>query len=71
MAVDPQHRYSNETERTDQDIYDDFKLKKTTLVSMLYTEIIERFKGLSITTYGTPMFIIHAFCACFLALRNQ
>ena len=28
MAVDPQHRYSNETERVHQDIYDAFKLKK-------------------------------------------
>ena len=28
MAVDPLHRYSNETERANEDIYDDFKLKK-------------------------------------------
>ena len=28
MTVDPDHRYSNESERTGKDIYDDFKLKK-------------------------------------------
>ena len=29
MAIDPQrHRYSNEAERANQDIYDDFKWKK-------------------------------------------
>ena len=28
MAVDPYHRYSNESERANEDIYDDFKLKK-------------------------------------------
>ena len=29
MTVDPQHRYSNESERADKDIYDDFELNKT------------------------------------------
>ena len=28
MAVDPKHRYSDEAERADEDIDDDFKLKK-------------------------------------------
>ena len=28
MAVEPYHRYSNEPERTNQDIYDDFELEK-------------------------------------------
>ena len=28
MTVDPAHRYSNEAERADQDIYDNVKLKK-------------------------------------------
>ena len=28
MVVDPKHRYSNESERANEDIYDDFKLKK-------------------------------------------
>ena len=28
IAVDPYHRYSNESERADKGIYDDFKLKK-------------------------------------------
>ena len=28
IAVDPQHRYSNEAERANQGIYDDFKLKR-------------------------------------------
>ena len=31
MAVDLQHRYSNESEKANEDIYDDFKLKKNTL----------------------------------------
>ena len=29
MAEDPQHRYSNESKRANDDTYDDFKLKKT------------------------------------------
>ena len=28
MAVDPSHRYSNKSEKDNEDIYDDFKLKK-------------------------------------------
>ena len=28
MVVDPQHRYSNEAERANEDIYDNFKSKK-------------------------------------------
>ena len=28
MAIDPEHMYSNETERYNSDIYNDFKLKK-------------------------------------------
>ena len=28
-AVDPKHRYSNEAERANKDIYDDSKMKKT------------------------------------------
>ena len=28
-AVDISHRYSNDTERANEDIYDDFKLKNT------------------------------------------
>ena len=37
--------YSNESERANQDIYDDLKLKKNTLVFMIYTQIFHRFKG--------------------------
>ena len=29
MAVDPYHRWSNESERANWDSYDDFKLKKS------------------------------------------
>ena len=36
MAVDPSHRYSNESERADEDIYDNFKLKKNPLVSIIF-----------------------------------
>ena len=31
MAVETEHRYSNEAERANYDIYDDFKLKKNPL----------------------------------------
>ena len=44
MAVDSQPRYSNESERADSDIFDDFKLKNP-LVSMVYTSVFLRFKG--------------------------
>ena len=30
-ALDPKHRYSNESERANEDIYDDLKLKKSHL----------------------------------------
>ena len=43
MIVDPQHRYSNESERVNQIIFVDFKLKNL-LVYMVYTKIIESFK---------------------------
>ena len=33
--VNPSHRYSNEVERSNQNIYNDFKLKKTPLVNTL------------------------------------
>ena len=45
MIVDPEHRYSNESERASSDIYDDFKLKKPILVSMFYTKIFQRCKS--------------------------
>ena len=45
MAVDPYHRYSIESERANEDIYDDLKLEKTSLVFMDFTKIIQRFKG--------------------------
>ena len=35
MTVDLEHRYSNRSERDNQDIYDDFKLKKNPLVSTI------------------------------------
>ena len=44
MAVDPYHRYSNETERNDKDIYDDFKSKKPFCLHRLY-KIFQRFEG--------------------------
>ena len=37
MAVDPYHRYSNESERADEDIYAYFKLKNPHLVAMFFT----------------------------------
>ena len=44
MAVDPYYRYSNESERANQDIYDDLKSKKPFGLQGLY-KIIQRFKG--------------------------
>ena len=46
MAVD--HNIilsSNEAERANKDIYDDFKLRKNPLVSMVYIQIFHRCKG--------------------------
>ena len=44
MVVDPYHRYSNESERANEDIYDDFKLKKF-IWSRCFYKYIQRFKG--------------------------
>ena len=41
MVVDTYHRYSNEAEK---DIYDDFKMKKKTLVSM----VLKKFSGVRV-----------------------
>ena len=40
MAADPQLRYSNEVKRADQDIYDDFKLKKPFGLHDLYKNYV-------------------------------
>ena len=45
LAVDPWHSYLNESERANEDIYDDFKLKKPHLVAMFFYKLIQRFKG--------------------------
>ena len=39
MTVDPQDRYSNEAERGNYDIYDNFKLRKSFGFHGLYTNI--------------------------------
>ena len=44
MAVDLWHRYSNESERANKDIYDDFKLKKLFGFHDFHKKI-QRFKG--------------------------
>ena len=44
MAVDPQHRYSNESERAIEDIYDNLKLKNPFELHCLY-KLINCFKG--------------------------
>ena len=44
MAVDPCHRYLNESERANQDIYDGLKLKKPFGLQGLHKKI-QRFKG--------------------------
>ena len=36
MAVDPYHRYSNEAERVNKGIYDDFKSKKPFGLDVFY-----------------------------------
>ena len=43
MAVDPYHRYSNESERANEDIYDDFKLKKPHLVAKFFYKLVQGF----------------------------
>ena len=45
MAVYPYHSYSNEAERANYDNYDDRKLKKKHLVSMVYTQIFQHCQG--------------------------
>ena len=45
MGVDHYHRYSNESERANQDIYNDFKLKNP-LVSTVCTKTIQRLNPL-------------------------
>ena len=47
LAIDPLHWYLNESESTDQDIYDDFKLKKTFGLHNLY--VFQHCKCLVIT----------------------
>ena len=44
MVVDPQHRYSNESEKANENIYDTFKLKKTFGLHDFYNKI-QRFKS--------------------------
>ena len=39
MVVEPYHRYSNEAERANKDIYDDLKLKKTLNLYDFYKNI--------------------------------
>ena len=45
MAVDPCHRHSNESEKANLEIYDDFKLKKNFGLHALYKYIYQRCKG--------------------------
>ena len=45
MAVDPDHCYSNAAEIANKDICDDDFKFKTPLVSMVYTDIFQRWKG--------------------------
>ena len=39
--------YSNESQRTNKDIYNDFKLKKTYLVAILFYKLTQRFNPLT------------------------
>ena len=53
MAVDPYHRYSNESGSANEDIYDDFKLKKPHLVAMFFTNLFSALRvktGQSVAT---------------------
>ena len=43
MAGNPLHMYSNESERANEDIYDDFKLKKIQFGCDVFYELIQRF----------------------------
>ena len=51
-------RHSSEAETANQDIYDDFKLKKT-LVSMLHTKICQRFNPLTAGAAYNRVFIFY------------
>ena len=44
-AVDPEHRYSNESERVNEDTYDDFKWKKIFWSPWIIQKLCQRFKG--------------------------
>ena len=48
MVIDPGHRYSNESEKAIEDIYDYFKLKKNHLVAMIFTNY---FSALRVNQY--------------------
>ena len=50
MVLDPKHKYSNEAERADKDIYDDFKLKNTFGLHGLHLKILQRCKGKTAVT---------------------
>ena len=39
--------YSNQSERANEDIYDEFEMKKP-LICMFYANIFQRFKGLNL-----------------------
>ena len=45
MVVDPWHRYSNESERANEGIYNGFELKKTHLASKVF---IKKFSALRV-----------------------
>ena len=47
MVVDQYRRYSNKSERDNEDDYDNFKLKKIPSVCIFYTKICQRGKGVT------------------------
>ena len=44
MAIDLSHRFSDESERPNEDIYNDSKLMKTHLVAMFFYKLIQHDK---------------------------
>ena len=41
MVIDPYHRYSNESEKANEDIYDAFKFKKTPFGCDVFYKLIQ------------------------------
>ena len=69
MAVNPLYRYSNEAERANRDIYEDFKLGKT-LRFPWFIQNNSAFKGLNEHDNLTKATVQIRECICWLCKKN-